>query len=521
VQAVDAAGIDVAEIGYRTIHNSHFAGAFKFTDEALVNALPPLKHTRLAVMLDAREFLGQEDAVDRLFVPATESRIAIVRVATRMAHLDSAEDQVSRLRALGYQTALNIMAWASVPDAERAPTVDRLLSSVADAVYIADSFGSLFPKDIHAFADLLDARQEATGLEKPWGVHLHNNLELAFANALAAMERGATWIDSSVLGMGRGPGNLKTELLLQWLERQRPHDGYHAAPIYSLIGRHWQHLHAQYQWGPRTPYVLSGFLAVHPSYAQELLESERYTTDEVVAILRRLYDTGAGRSFSHEALLTALAARSNEPQPSKTRSLVEWRPGSWQDLEILVIGRGPSTSIHAAAINRFIETRNPIVIECNLNGAIMAGSDHLVAFVVRSNASTMVRPALDAHKSVLLAVDDTYLDVSNDDDVFHGVHRVRAGECDPIKGVAPADVVSMFAINTAVARGAERIYVVGFDGYPPESSARERRMQIELEEYFELLKVSAPGLAIVSLTPTRFPIRSASLYGVLQGIETS
>ena len=50
------------------------------------------------------------------------------------------------------------------------------------------------------------------------GLHAHNNLNLAKKNAIVANRNGVKWIDSTVTGMGRGPGNLKTEDILQFLK---------------------------------------------------------------------------------------------------------------------------------------------------------------------------------------------------------------------------------------------------------------------------------------------------------------
>src|SRR5690606_19642802 len=56
--------------------------------------------------------------------------------------------------------------------------------------------------------------------EKRFGFHAHNNLELAHINTLTAIEYGASIVDATITGIGRGAGNLKTELLLTSLHAQ-------------------------------------------------------------------------------------------------------------------------------------------------------------------------------------------------------------------------------------------------------------------------------------------------------------
>ena len=55
-QAMDAAGVDYIELGYRSLVKHEFSGAYRFTSEATLKKLPPLKHSKIVVMLDSKEF---------------------------------------------------------------------------------------------------------------------------------------------------------------------------------------------------------------------------------------------------------------------------------------------------------------------------------------------------------------------------------------------------------------------------------------------------------------------------------
>ena len=52
------------------------------------------------------------------------------------------------------------------------------------------------------------------------GLHAHNNLKLALRNSLFAIDLGFNWIDCTILGMGRGPGNLITEDILNKFDKK-------------------------------------------------------------------------------------------------------------------------------------------------------------------------------------------------------------------------------------------------------------------------------------------------------------
>jgi 4-hydroxy 2-oxovalerate aldolase len=302
LRAVDDAGVDYAEIGYRSLEAEEFAGTYHFASDDLIATLPPTRRTKLAVMIDAKEFANRESAVDALFGNAAESRVRLVRVATSLRHCASAVAVVGRIRARGYMVSLNLMAVGSIARQDLPAALRQLAACDADVVYVADSFGSMLPCDVRAVGCLL-------GASCSWGIHLHNNLELAFANALEAVETGATWVDASILGMGRGAGNLRMELLLQYLETRVHRGGVDAGPIHAFISRELEGLHRKFGWGPARPYVVSGMLPVHPMFAQVLIGSARYTSDEVVQILSMLHGDGRGDSFSLTVLESAAAAR--------------------------------------------------------------------------------------------------------------------------------------------------------------------------------------------------------------------
>jgi len=87
--------------------------------------------------------------------------------------------------------------------------------AAADEIVLADTIGVATPKQVRALVERI---------EKPVGAHLHNTRNTGFANAYAALEGGATILDSSIGGLGgcpfapRATGNIATEDLVYMLE---------------------------------------------------------------------------------------------------------------------------------------------------------------------------------------------------------------------------------------------------------------------------------------------------------------
>jgi 4-hydroxy 2-oxovalerate aldolase len=84
----------------------------------------------------------------------------------------------------------------------------KMKSYGAMAIIIMDSSGSYLPKDVTERINTLK------NLDIPIGFHGHNNLYLAVANSLAAIESGAKIIDVTVRGFGAGPGNTPLEIMV-------------------------------------------------------------------------------------------------------------------------------------------------------------------------------------------------------------------------------------------------------------------------------------------------------------------
>jgi 4-hydroxy 2-oxovalerate aldolase len=78
-----------------------------------------------------------------------------------------------------------------------------------DVLYVADTCGALEPGPV---GDLIASLRAVTGTDI--GFHAHDFLTFAYANCLAAAAAGASYLDCSVLGLGRGAGNWQTELAL-------------------------------------------------------------------------------------------------------------------------------------------------------------------------------------------------------------------------------------------------------------------------------------------------------------------
>lgn len=273
-QACVDAGVDYMEFGYRgskKIFDPKEFGPWKYCDEEVLRRIVGENKTNLkiSVMADAERTDYHED-----FLPKDQSVVDCLRIACYVHQIPTAIDMVVNAHEKGYETTMNLMAVSTVPDFELDRALEVIAASPADVVYIVDSYGSLYAEQID---DLVDRFALAMKGKKQIGIHTHNNQQLAFANTIAAIIRGSTRLDATMMGLGRGAGNCPMELLLGFLKNPK----YLERAILKCIQETILPLRKEMDWGYSIPYAITGVLNEHPRDAIKLRESDR--RDDYVA----------------------------------------------------------------------------------------------------------------------------------------------------------------------------------------------------------------------------------------------
>jgi len=261
-QALRGAGVDLMEIGYQSTPDGdepRATGPWKHCREEDLARVVEASAMRLACMVDVGRITLRD------LRPRAASVIDTIRVACYHHEVDEGLALADRARELGYDVFVNVMAVTTCTPQE----VDAFLEKLADAdvpnVSVVDSYGAMYP---HQLRYLIRKYKNWLRPTQKVGVHLHNNQQTAFANAIAAIDEGADWLDASIFGMGRGAGNVPLELLLMYLDDPR-HD---VRPILGLVDIYTR-LREDLRWGYEVPYAVTGWLNLHPHAAIERMRS--------------------------------------------------------------------------------------------------------------------------------------------------------------------------------------------------------------------------------------------------------
>ncbi|WHY90980.1 aldolase catalytic domain-containing protein [Neobacillus cucumis] len=503
LKAMAEVSIDYVELGFRGFNKDGFKGACAYTTDNYINSLIIPEGLKIGVMVNASDLVkypdGIEMALSKIFAPASVSPVSLVRIACHVNEFELALPAASWLKNQGYVVGFNLMQIADRSVEEIKNLANAANDYPLDVLYFADSLGCLDPEDTAQIIQII--RQVWKG---PLGIHTHDNMGNALANSIRAVKEGVTWIDGTVTGMGRGPGNAKTEYLSIELEENRNVDS-NITPLMKLIEGYFKPLQHQCGWGTNTFYYLAGKFGIHPTYIQEMLSDSRYIEEDILAVLEYLKLEG-GKKFNINTLEAARNFYSGDPTGT-------WNPsGVISEREVLIIGTGPSIVKHKQALEDYIRYKNPYVIALNTQLHI---SSHLID--IRA-ACHPVRLLADSsiHKTLPqpLVIPASMLS-ENIKKAFHGKSLLDFGisiqentfKFESNFCVLPNSLVFAYALAIATSGNASRILLAGFDGYGAEDP---RTSEINnLLNTFTQVPATPP---VLSITPTQYKISSSSVY---------
>lgn len=210
-RGLDEAGVDVIEVSHGDgLGGSSLNYGFSAVPETeLIEAASrAVKRAKLSALLipGIGTIKDMEEAYDH--------GVRVLRVATHVTEADVAIEHIKTAKQKG-MFAAGFLMMVHMAEPEKILEQARIFEAAgADYVNLADSAGHLITDEVRQRVSLL-----AEKLGIPVGFHAHNNLGLAVANSMAAVEEGASYIDGSLRGLGAGAGNTQLEVLQAVLQR--------------------------------------------------------------------------------------------------------------------------------------------------------------------------------------------------------------------------------------------------------------------------------------------------------------
>lgn len=210
-KGADRAGLDIVEVGhgYGLGASSSAFGVAKVDDETMLSvARENCKTSRLGIHFVPG--VGKHSDLDK----AIEIGVDVFRIASHCTESNITYRPIQYLKAKD-KVVYGVLIMSHMADAERLlKEAAGMKAAGADGIVLMDSAGYSTPDIV---SEKVTALHENLGITI--GYHAHNNLGLAVANSIAAVESGAEMVDATIKGFGAGSGNTQLEAVVAVFER--------------------------------------------------------------------------------------------------------------------------------------------------------------------------------------------------------------------------------------------------------------------------------------------------------------
>ncbi len=382
-----------------------------------------------------------------------------IRVTFHENEIEEALIYGKLLKEKGYKVFIQPVGTTSYSDSNLLKLTQKVNNLKPYAFYLVDTLGIMYKNDLLRMFHLLDNNLDESIVI---GFHSHNNLQLSFSNAqelLMLHTKRKMIIDSSVFGMGRGAGNLCTELITHYINKNIEHK-YDIIPLLEIVDEHLSNNFNETKWGYSIPYYLAAINQCHPNYASNLLNKQTISVKAINAILKQIpiekrdiYD----QYFIEELYIKYQSHYVNDSENLNILSDMVF------DRKILVIAPGKSIDLQKNKINDFIKINNPFVLCVNFIPQLFRVDAVFISNLKRFRSLSNVNTLTPENTSVIttsnIAKSNEYSPiVINYSDLL-------------IENSIITDNAGLMLINLLNRLSIKCVYLAGFDGFSLDKSA--------------------------------------------------
>lgn len=452
-----AANIDIVECGFITknvVYNKNFS---KFNNLSQVAEVLP--EDRKGKMFVAMMNFGEFDVNE---LPIYDgSQIDGIRVAFHKKDRYQALATCKIIKEKGYKAFVQPMVSLSYTQEEFEEMITIVNEIKPYAFYIVDSFGMMRAEDLLRLYDIV---KEKLVYDIWIGYHSHNNMQLAFSNAQAfcnnAKDRKLI-IDASIFGMGRGAGNLNTELFIDFINNKFNFD-YELKPLLEVIDKILAKIYDVNYWGYSLPNYLSALNSAHPNYAGFLDDKNTLTAEDINNIFMSM-DDDKKLAFDKkyvESLYSKYMSRETTEQNN-----IDIFKKALKGKTVLLIAPGKSSFEEREKIAKYCVNENIISIGVNFDYASFRTD-----YIFVSN--------LRRYRDLVLQDDRKYIVTSNIpvEKVFLKInYKDLLSDQDSV-----IDNAGLMLVKFLISCECEKVLLAGFDGYSHENDENYAEKKMEL-----------------------------------------
>lgn len=282
IAKLSKSSIDIIECGFLKTGADDYDCSLFGSIEAITNAIGKKNPNLMYVAMVQYGAISINEISD-----CTLESVDGIRLTFHEHEIEPAFIMGRQLMDKGYKVFMQPVGTTTYTDDSLLSLIYKINSLNPFAFYMVDTLGTMYKKDLLKMFDLVDKNLNKN---VNVGFHSHNNLQMSFANAQELMEVDTDRniiVDASLYGMGRGAGNLNTELVAQYVNDNFTLK-YDCLQILELIDEYIKPLNIKYKWGYDAAYYISSATGCHPNYAFFLLNKQTMRVQDIYALLNRL-----------------------------------------------------------------------------------------------------------------------------------------------------------------------------------------------------------------------------------------
>lgn len=481
IQAMNLLPVDYLEVGYRNNPSDEYLGKMGYSPVSVLKHIRELSSKKIAVMLNEKS--TQVANLSLLLAPIV-GIVDMVRIAIDPKNFERAVVLAKAVKEMGFEVGFNTMYMSKWKEYDGFLENLHKINGIADLFCMVDSFGGVTPEDVKEITTLVKKNTTC-----PVGFHGHNNLQLGLSNTLTAIECGVGYVDATILGMGRGAGNLNMELLLTYLNKQELEVDFN---VLGDVVSAFQPLMEQYRWGTNLPYMLSGANSIPQKEVMEWVTN---------------------RAYSFNSIVRALDNRRNHLKDNARYPLFVGHKAE----KVMIVGGGASVIKHREAILEYLDNHPEMVVILSTarHASLFAGINNKKYYVLVGNEAKRMNANV-SHESFT----DTCLLAPYPRKMGTEVPSFANRQTFELQDITFMDCYqdscTTIALQAALDMQAEEVTIIGYDGYKGEIlSEKEMDLTNENRTIFKAFALSQ-GKSLHSLTPSLYSdLKVESIYQYL------
>ena len=464
------ANIDIIECGYISEKKTFDIDKSQYTSfNQVAKIIPENKEGKMfVVMVNYGEF-------DINHIPEYDGEsVDGIRVAFHKNDRIHALKFCEKIKEKGYKVFVQGMVSLSYTDEEFLNLIDRVNKIGPYAFYIVDSFGMMKGKDlIRLFYTVEHNLNEGIHV----GFHSHNNMQLAYSNCLSLTQvqsNRSIIIDSSIYGMGRGAGNLNTELFTEYLNENQ-NANYKLKPLLAIVDEILDDFYKKNNWGYSLPNYISAKNSAHPNYASFLDDKKTLTVEDMENIFQ-LMDADKKVDYDKkyiEELYTRYLALGKVQDEHKDEL-----NGKLAGRKIVLVAPGKSSVEESTKIKEY--AKNALCVSVNFN---YSQSDYIFLSNLRR-----YRELDEAAYNKCIVTSN----ITSDKVYYQTNYRDLLNPIDAVR-----DNAGLMAIKFFIKHGVREIALAGFDGYSHDIEENYAYADMELITKNAVLDAMNEGMSIM------------------------